>query len=321
MAPSRHPTRRRPHRPAPTHEPPAVPWAQLRNPLLTSSQYAVKDPALVYAGGAWHALFSAVDRAGTWRIGLASSPDLRHWSAITTMPHDPTIAGEVSPDVVRAPDGRWVVTYQSSVHDGDTKAAKLYYRTTDDFARVLTGATAGPGTAPGRRRSDDRRGGRVDAGGAAARLQVGADEQHFELARSESGSLDGPWKLIGRPDITRVRRHDRELPIPAARRTLATAGDQQHARPSVPLHARPATRTRPRAGCTGRRAASSTSRRSRGTAEPARPAAPTSTRTAPSSSTARRSTAPPTSSTPTRPTRRPSAGKARPFSRSHEVAT
>ncbi len=189
-------------RPAPTNEPPAVPWAQLRNPLLTSSQYAVKDPALVYTGGAWHALFSAADRAGTWRIGLASSPDLRHWSAITTMPHDPTIAGEVSPDVVRAPDGRWVVTYQSSVHDGDMKAAKLYYRTTDDFAQFSPARPLGKELHPA---AADRM---IDAAvawtpaGLLLGYKLGADEQHFELARSESGSLDGPWKLIGRPDIT-----------------------------------------------------------------------------------------------------------------------
>ena len=31
--------------------------------------------------------------------------------------------------------------------------------------------------------------------------KYGSDVQHFEIARSVSGSLDGPWKLLGRPDI------------------------------------------------------------------------------------------------------------------------
>jgi hypothetical protein len=31
--------------------------------------------------------------------------------------------------------------------------------------------------------------------------KVGDEVQHFEIARSVAGSLDGPWKLVGRPDI------------------------------------------------------------------------------------------------------------------------
>jgi len=186
---------------SPRAQPPAIRWTALRNPLLHSSRYAVKDGALVYANGAWHALFSAVDRRGTWRVGLASSTDLVRWSAITTMPHDPAIEGEASPDVVESPDGRYVVTYQSFVHDRSGHAPKLYYRTTEDFVRFSAPRPLGLELHP---ESDDRM---IDAAvawtpaGLLLAHKYGADVQHFELARSTSGSLAGPWKLIGRPDI------------------------------------------------------------------------------------------------------------------------
>src|SRR5437773_2126302 len=62
--------------------PTLIPWAALRNPLLREPSHAVKDPAIVFAKGRWRALFSYVDDRGTWRIGVASSADLRRWSRI-----------------------------------------------------------------------------------------------------------------------------------------------------------------------------------------------------------------------------------------------
>jgi hypothetical protein len=178
-----------------------IDWSSLHNPILRDATYAVKDPALVYAVGAWHALVSAVDRTGRWRIGVTASPDLRHWSRLTTMPHDPAIEGEASPDVVRAPDGRWIVTYQSFVHDRHGARPKLYYRTTNDFVRfsaqhqLALDAHDGPNARL------------IDAAlaytpaGLLLGYKVGVDAQAFEIARSMSGSLAGPWKVIGRPDI------------------------------------------------------------------------------------------------------------------------
>jgi hypothetical protein len=182
--------------------PPSIQWASLRNPLLRSARYAVKDPALVYAAGRWRALFSAVDRNGHWRIGLASSPNLQQWSPITLLPHDPRTEGEASPDVVRAPDRRWIVTYQSFVHDRPAQAPKLYYRTTEDFTHFSDARPLGEELHPG---PDDRM---IDAAvawtpaGLLLAYKYGSVVQHFEFARSRSGSLDGPWKLIGRPEIT-----------------------------------------------------------------------------------------------------------------------
>jgi hypothetical protein len=93
----------------------------------------VKDPALASFDGGWVMLFSRVDRAGTWRIGMTRSRDLRTWSAFETMPHDVATGGEASPDVTRSPDGTYVVTYQSFPHDRAGSEAKLYARTTTDF--------------------------------------------------------------------------------------------------------------------------------------------------------------------------------------------
>src|SRR4029078_6171754 len=80
--------------------------------------------------GGWVMLFSRVDRAGTWRIGMTRSRDLRTWSAFKTMPTDVATGGEASPDVTRSPDGTYVVTYQSFPHDRAGSEAKLYARPT-----------------------------------------------------------------------------------------------------------------------------------------------------------------------------------------------
>src|SRR5512138_1527289 len=37
-----------------------IDWARVRNPILGYPDRATKDPALVWTGGRWHALFSSV---------------------------------------------------------------------------------------------------------------------------------------------------------------------------------------------------------------------------------------------------------------------
>jgi hypothetical protein len=175
----------------------------LRNPIVRSADHALKDPALVAVNGRWVAAFSTVDAEGRWRIGIEHSPDLVTWSSMTFMTHDCAVDGEASPDVVRAPDGQFVITYQSFVHDVDGGLAKLYYRTTADFIhfspphfllRPLFGG-----------RSDRL----IDAAlawtpaGLVLGFKTGDTDatQSFEVARSTTGSLDGPWQLVGIPDI------------------------------------------------------------------------------------------------------------------------
>ena len=183
---------------------PPIAWSRLRNPILGSPDRAVKDPAIVWGAGRWQALFSSVDPAGRWRIGTATSPDLVHWSKLGELAHDSTVEGEASPDVGPSPDGSFVVTYQSFVHDARGAQAKLYYRTTTDFRTYTPPRPLGRELHPG---AADRM---IDAAvawtpaGLLLGYKVGPPDgvQAFEIARSTTGSLDGPWQLVGRPDIS-----------------------------------------------------------------------------------------------------------------------
>jgi len=175
----------------------------LRNPIVQSVDHALKDPALVAVNGAWVMACSTVDAKGRWRIGIEHSADLVTWSAMTFMPHDPAVDGEASPDVVRAPDGQFVITFQSFVHDVDGGLAKLYYRTTSDFVHYSPPHVL---LRPLFRAPSDRL---IDAAlawtpaGLLLGFKIGNTDatQSFELARSTTGSLDGPWQIVGRPDI------------------------------------------------------------------------------------------------------------------------
>ena len=178
-------------------------WTALHNPLYLESARAVKDEALAAAPDSWYLLFSAVDEGGAWRVGIARSRDGRAWSTLPSMPHDATVDGEGSPDVVGAPDRRFVVTYQSQPHDRAGAQSKLYYRTTTDFRHFFDARPLARELHPG---ANDRM---IDAALAwtPAGLLLGYKHgipdgpQAFELARSASGTLDGPWHLVGRPEI------------------------------------------------------------------------------------------------------------------------
>jgi hypothetical protein len=176
----------------------------LHNPLYTEPDHAVKDPALVAIAGGWVVLFSQEDANGVWRVGIARSDDLTSWSP-STLPHDPNTEGEASPDVVREPNGTYVVTYQSFVHDRAGGQAKLYARTTNDFRtfsapiRLLANVLGA---------STDRL---IDPAlvyspaGLLLGVKYGTTDagsgQHFEIARSTTGTLAGPWVVVGKPDI------------------------------------------------------------------------------------------------------------------------
>jgi hypothetical protein len=163
----------------------------------------VKDPALVAARGTWFLLFSVVDARGNWRIGIEHSNDLRTWSPLVRLPHDPAVSGEASPDVERAPDGNYVVTYQSFPNDVHGGMSKLYYRTTSDFVHFSAAQPLGQPLhdAPGDRMID------AALAWTPAGLLLGyktgvvGSALAFEIARSASGTLQGPWRLVGRPDI------------------------------------------------------------------------------------------------------------------------
>ncbi len=187
-------------------------WSALRNPVFSDAHGAVKDEAAVWAGGRWHLLFSYVTADPSlpdgvrWDIASASSPDLVHWSTVAVWPRQPGVLGVASPDVVRDPSGGYLVTYQSDPGSAGSPGEedRLFYRTSTDLrtwsAPHPLAQTLAP--TPGDRMID----------GALAftghQLLLGfkfsspTQPQTFEIARSTTGSLAGPWVLVGRPDIT-----------------------------------------------------------------------------------------------------------------------
>jgi hypothetical protein len=183
-----------------------IPWSNLRNPILSYPATAAKDVGVRLANGRWHLLFSSVTSNPVhWSIGTTSSTDLRHWTPLSTWPDQTGTQGLASPDVVRAPDGSYVVTYQSNPGDVGG-AAKLYYRTSRD---LTTWSRAKPlartlHPAPGDRMIDGALA-YIGTGvilGFKYGVTDGSQRQAFEIAYSPSGSLAGPWQLVGRPSIS-----------------------------------------------------------------------------------------------------------------------
>jgi hypothetical protein len=190
---------------------PAVDWSSLRDPIISDRSGGVKDEAVVWADGQWHALFSYVtdDPHGPggvrWDIATATSPDLAHWSAVAPWPAQRGVLGVASPDLTRNRSGRYVVTYQSDPGGGPPShlPARLFYRTSTDLLHWSPPHPLAPQLAPstGDRMID---GALVSTG---HQLLVGfkysspTQPDVFEMARSTTGRMRGPWTLIGRPDI------------------------------------------------------------------------------------------------------------------------
>lgn len=176
-------------------EPPAeTGWAALRNPVLGYDDRSIKDAFMVRHEGTWFFGYSeASDNPFRFRLGFANTKDLRAFTRMETL-DQPETGGIASPSVVRAPDGRFVMTYNSHTRDVGTALNKLYYRTSTDLrawsppVRIhVDGADA----------DADRL---IDA--AIAYASSGAYlffklEQTATVAHSPSGSIDGPWKMLG----------------------------------------------------------------------------------------------------------------------------
>lgn len=180
--------------PAPAPPAPIVSWGALRNPLLGYPDAAIKDAFLVRHEGIFRLGYSLIrDDPFRFRLGFASSTDLVTFQPAPTL-DQPETGGLASPTVVRAPDGRFVMTYNSHTRDVGTALNKLYLRTSSDLqvwsepTRLhIDGADA----------DDDRL---IDA--ALAFTDHGAfllfkREQRPQIAHSPSGAPEGPWKLLG----------------------------------------------------------------------------------------------------------------------------
>ena len=171
-----------------------APAWDVRNPLLGLDDVAIKDAFMVRHDGSWHVGYSHIsDNPFRFRLGFSTTPDLRTFETAPTL-DQPETGGLASPDVVRAPDGRFVMVYNSHTRDVEGVDSKLYYRTSSDLT------TWSPPTrlhVDGLDAATDRL---ID--GALAFTDIGAflvfkREQRSNIAYSASGSLDGPWTLLG----------------------------------------------------------------------------------------------------------------------------
>lgn len=191
---------------------PRVDWSRLKNPILSSGDAAEKDEAIVWFAGRWHMIFSYLryDRSAPggvrWDIATATSTDLVHWTSPDPWPAQPGTLGVASPDVVRAPGGFFVVTYQSDPGQRSGALDRLYDRTSRDLVHWSAPHPLAHDLAP--LPKDRMIDGALAYTGGGVILgfkwgsTTGDGKQAFEIAWSPHGSLGGPWRLVGRPNIS-----------------------------------------------------------------------------------------------------------------------
>jgi hypothetical protein len=168
-----------------------IAWDELRNPIYEEAG-ATKDQTVRHVDGAWHMYFSSHEPGG---VGYATSSDWTDWERAEPRPNE----GGAS-DLTRAADGRFVLAYQ--VHDDRPvpDSRKVVTRAADDLAGLadVEAVRIAPGI------YDDER--LIDAAlahtewGVFAFFKRGLREQVPQittLVHSQSGSLDGPWELVG----------------------------------------------------------------------------------------------------------------------------
>lgn len=169
--------------------PRSIEWSNLRNPILSSSSMGVKDQALQWSGGAWHMLYSDMTETQSppyvrFSVAISSSRDLLHWTTPKAIAPD-----AASPDIVRAPSGAFIVTYQTP--------SGLEYRTSSE-ASLGSWSPAHPlGHGLASRMIDGALA--FIAHGVILGFKAGTTSQHFEIAWAPS--LSAPFHVIGQPDI------------------------------------------------------------------------------------------------------------------------
>ena len=175
--------------------PPSIDWTALHNPVLSYGSIGVKDQALQWSDGAWHMLFSAMKQTHSaphvrFDVAVSRSTDLRHWTSPTVIATD-----AASPDIVRDPTGRFVVTYQTE--NGSTNSSRLEYRIAQSSS--LTSWSRAYPLAPGlaSRMIDGALA--FTANGVILGFKAGTTSQHFEIAWAPS--LSREFHLVGQPDI------------------------------------------------------------------------------------------------------------------------
>lgn len=169
-------------------------WEAIRNPVLGLPEAAIKDAFFVRHAGVWHLGYSQIrDDPFRFRLGFSFTVDWRVFEHGPTI-DQPVTGGLASPNVTRAPDGQFVMTYNSHTSDADGAESKLYFRTSTDLSSwsAPTRIHVEGADAP-----EDRL---IDA--ALAFTDAGTFlffklEQRAQVAHSPSGSFEGPWELVG----------------------------------------------------------------------------------------------------------------------------
>ncbi len=166
-----------------------IDWSALRNPILSFTHVGVKDQALQWSGGTWHMLYSDMTETKAppyvrFSVAISSSADLMHWTSPCVI-----ATNAASPDIVRDPSGRFIVTYQTP--------SGLEYRTSrdDSLAFWSSGHPLGHGLA--RRMIDAALA--FTGRGVVLGFKAGTTSQHFEIAWAPT--LSGTFHLVGQPDI------------------------------------------------------------------------------------------------------------------------
>ena len=200
-----------------------IAWDQLANPVV-DLDHMTKDETVRFVDGQWHMYFSERFESGgdpATRTGHWVSDDLSEWSPAPAVPE------WGSPDITSAEDGTLVITAQVRDPD-DPEVSRIEVSTSDD--------PDGPWSEPRELLPDELPGERtIDA--ALAHTDLGlfllfkrglhtSADQHVELAWSESGALDGPWEVLGEPDLP-LSENFEFLPIDGTWHVLAT---------SIPVH-------------------------------------------------------------------------------------
>lgn len=193
----------------PSNAHPTIDWSDLRNPILSATNAGEKDQVMVWFDGKWHMVYSYVRNDPSipggveWDIATSSSRNMATWTSPDPWPAQQGVLGVAAPQLVKDPDGGFVVTYQSDPGQKDGDQDRLYYRTTENF---VTWSRPHPlaqslATTPGDRMIDGSLAWTPE--GLILGFKAGSEgsQQAFEIAWSPSGSLNGPWKYVGKPDI------------------------------------------------------------------------------------------------------------------------
>lgn len=197
-------------------------WKKLKNPIF-ETDHMTKDEAIRLVDGRWELFFS--ERLGTdpesTRTGHWASTDLHDWS-----PRPPNQSWG-SPDITSLVDGTLVITHQ--IQDPANPDISRIHATT---ARDPDGPWSTPVPLVPDAFPDERV---IDAGLAYTRdglflmFKRGlhtATVQHVGVARSPSGSLAGPWEIVGEPDLPWSENFE-FLPIDGTWHALVT---------TIPIH-------------------------------------------------------------------------------------